>query len=258
MPTSDAHALEAVLTAKLTIDFRTAEVEFPGTVLCRIGRRVVATRLPATVESTPYDKARGLGEQDLDRVADVVAFYREAGRRPSIEVMEQADVPELRGALLTEGLAPTTVTVVLHAPARADTDDAPTGVQVHEVAMSDPRYLDVLEQGYELPSPARGLRRMLAIEHATPGLRRYLATVDGRPAGAAALFTHEGSAILVGAATVGAARHRGAQSALIRRRLADATHDSTTVVATTAEHSLSRTNLQRLGFATSHRRTLWQ
>ena len=211
--------------------------------------RAAATVIAERTGVERHDVALVLGS-GWGRTADLVGTC--------VASIEQDDVPELRGALLAEGLAPTTVTVVSHAPARADTGDAPTGVRVHEVAMSDPRYLDALEQGYELSSSARGLRRMLAIEHATPGLRRYLATVDGRPAAAAALFTHEGSAILVGAATVRPARHRGAQSALIRRRLADASHDSTTVVVTTAEHSSSRTNLQRLGFATSHRRTLWQ
>lgn len=116
----------------------------------------------------------------------------------------------------------------------------------------------MLVDGYQLPPEDRDLRRMLAIEHSTPGLCRYLATVNGQPAAAAALFPHSGCSVLVGAATLPAFRRRGAQSALISRRLSDASATSSTVVVTAAKESASHANLERLGFTVRNVRTLWQ
>lgn len=258
MPAVTPRSLEAVLTAKATLDYRAAEVHFPGTALRRFGGRVVATRLPVLAGVAPYNKARGLGLDNRSRVVDLAAFYGETGQRLRIEVWAQDDVPELRHLLLGEGLAPAAATVMLQARPCGVAVNVPAGVQVHEVDVVDPRYLDVLTSGYGVQPGASDLRRMIAIEHSTPGLRRYLATVDGRPAAAAAMFTFAGSSVLVGVATLSVFRRRGAQSALIHRRLYDASDDSAVVVVTAALRSTSRTNLERLGFTVTHLRTLWQ
>lgn len=258
MAARNARSLEAVLTVKATLDYRTAETDFPGTALRGFGERVVATRLPALADVAPYNKARGLSLDDRSRLVDLAAFYRETGQRPRIEVWAGDDQPELRNLLLGEGLAPAMATVMLQARPCEVPATAPAGVQVHEVEVADPRYLDIMTSDYGVQLGATDLRRMIAIEHSTPGLRRYLATVDGRPAAAAAMFTVTGASVLVGAATLTAHRRRGAQSALIHRRLYDASDDSTVVVVTAALRSTSRTNLERLGFTVSHVRTLWQ
>jgi hypothetical protein len=53
-------------------------------------------------------------------------------------------------------------------------------------------------------------------------------------------------------------RHRGCQTALITRRLADASADSDTAVATASFASVSHGNLARLGFQITHTRTVWR
>jgi hypothetical protein len=169
---------------------------------------------------------------------------------PARSVRERGDTPHgLRHSLLAAGLTPLSPTVALGLTLPRS-GPAPA-IEVVEVAES-PDYLDVIRAGYEL-DPARS--RMLTVEHGTPGLRRYLAFVDGVPAGAAALFTHGRTSLLAGAATVPALRGRGCQQALIARRLADAA--AGTAVVTTAFSSPSRDNLERLGFRPTHVRTVW-
>ncbi|HEY9473245.1 MAG TPA: GNAT family N-acetyltransferase, partial [Mycobacteriales bacterium] len=131
------------------------------------------------------------------------------------------------------------------------------GVQVRELDRGHGGYLDVLLDGYEVDSGAQEFRRMLAVEHATPGLRHYLATVDGRPAAAAALFTAQGTSLLAGAATLPGFRGRGCQTALIARRLADAAASSDLTVVTAAFASASHDNLARQGFQITHTRMVW-
>lgn len=258
MPPVTARSVEDTLTAKAALDYGLAAQNFPGAALRRFGERVVATRLPALPNAAPFSKARGLNLADRDTIADLRAFYSETEQHLRVEIWAQDDVPNLRRLLQAEGLAPTTATVALSSPLRTAPPALPTGVQVEEVNGTDPRYLDVLFDGYQVPPEACDLRQMLAIEHSTPGLCRYLATVDGQLAAAAALFPHHGSSVLVGAATLPAYRRRGAQSALISRRLSDASETSDTVVVTAAKDSASHANLERLGFTVRHVRTLWQ
>ena len=135
------------------------------------------------------------------------------------------------------------------------------GIEIRELAAvdDDTVYLDTLFQGYGLNAEPVSLQRtMMAIEHRSPRLRRYLAYVDGHPAAAAALFTTAEGTYFAGAATVPAMRDRGCQSALIRRRLHDAAATGHAVVVTTAFGSPSQANLQRLGFRIVHTRRLWR
>jgi hypothetical protein len=99
---------------------------------------------------------------------------------------------------------------------------------------------------------------MMAIEHRSPRLRRYLAYASGRPAAAGGLYAAGRQCYLAGAATVPGLRGRGCQGALIRRRLRDAAAVADQVVVTTAFGSPSQANLERLGFAVVHTRTLWR
>ncbi len=81
------------------------------------------------------------------------------------------------------------------------------------------------------------------------GVVRYLARRDGMPVGAGTMRMFGGVAQLCGAATLPAHRRRGVQSALLLRRLAEASDDGCTVaVVTTQPGSKSQENVQRQGF----------
>jgi GNAT superfamily N-acetyltransferase len=83
-----------------------------------------------------------------------------------------------------------------------------------------------------------------------PGFRRYLARVDGVPAGGASLRVDEnGVAQLAGAATVPALRRQGVQRALLSARLAVARGAGCDLaVITTQPGTQSQANAQRHGF----------
>jgi len=248
--------VEAALAAKLELDFHVAEQVFPGAAFRRFGP-VVATRLPALAGTVPFNKARGYGAKGGPALGDVVAFYADTGQRPSVEVWTEHASDDLDTALRAERLAPGPPTVALHLDLGAAVTGSTAGVDIIEIGRDGPRYFDTLFGGYGVGPEARDLRRMWAIEHETAGLRRYLATVDGRSAAAAALFTRDGAGILAGAATLPRFRGRGCQTALITRRIADASADSDLVVVTAALGSPSHGNLTRLGFQVTHTRTAW-
>lgn len=84
---------------------------------------------------------------------------------------------------------------------------------------------------------------------AAPGLRPYLARLDGRPVGEGALCVAGDIALLAGAGTIPDARGRGVQKALLRRRLADAAAAGAELaVVVTAPGTRSQENVMRRGF----------
>lgn len=86
--------------------------------------------------------------------------------------------------------------------------------------------------------------------------RLYVAYVDGRPAGAGALYIADGIGQLANAATLTELRGRGAQTALIRRRIRDAAAAGCELVSSGASAgSQSLRNLERAGLRLVYTKT---
>ena len=87
----------------------------------------------------------------------------------------------------------------------------------------------------------------------------FVAERGGEPIATAALFMHDGIALLAGASTVPAGRRQGAQNALLDARLRHAASrgcDLAMMVA--APGSASQRNAERQGFRIAYTRTKWQ
>jgi GNAT superfamily N-acetyltransferase len=87
----------------------------------------------------------------------------------------------------------------------------------------------------------------------------FVAERDGQPIATAALFMHEGTALLAGASTIPEGRRQGAQNALLDMRLQTAASlgcDLAMMVA--APGSASQRNAERQGFRIAYTRTKWQ
>ena len=89
------------------------------------------------------------------------------------------------------------------------------------------------------------------------GFSRYLAWVEGEPAAAASLRLDDGIALLTGATTLPRFRRRGAQGALLARRLADAAAAGCELACiTTAPGTRSQANAHRQGFGVLYARAV--
>jgi hypothetical protein len=250
--------VEAALTAKAERDAALLSATFPGAALRRFGG-TVATRHPALPDLASFNRARGFSLHDRGRLDEIRAFYAEAGVSAALEIWEADEGDELRRLLAGAGLAPGARSLALHVSPRPAGAAGVPGVDVVEVGEGeDGAYLGVLLQGYGVAPKQEALRRTFALEHATPGLRRYLALIDGEPAAAGGLLLIGGTGLLAGAATVPRFRGRGGQTALLRRRIADAAGRCEVLGVTAAVDSASHRNLVREGFAAAHLRTIWR
>jgi GNAT superfamily N-acetyltransferase len=105
--------------------------------------------------------------------------------------------------------------------------------------------------------PREQLREILAEMMGVPGFIRYLARIDGKPVGEAAMRIDGDLAQIAGAGTLPDARGRGVQKALLHRRLVDARSAGCTLaVVTTAPGTRSQDNVMRRGFELLYTRAI--
>lgn len=87
----------------------------------------------------------------------------------------------------------------------------------------------------------------------------FVAERDGHAIATAALFMHEGTALLAGASTIPGGRRHGAQNALLDARLRHAaSHGCDLAMMIAAPGSPSQRNAERQGFRIAYTRTKWQ
>jgi GNAT superfamily N-acetyltransferase len=210
------------------------------------------------------NRVNGLTPDDAGLVPALVDWYAEGGDRPWFELVPSDHPGDLLGALAAAGAEPIGyhgfLFTSLPPPARPFRSSPTPAVANSEmdvaVRVIDPDDEDafatfrrVRTEGHDLPAEVvEQAARDLAGWRTAPAATLYLATVDGEPAATAALSVRDGVGYLADGATLPRFRGRGLQSALIHRRLADATAAGCDVAGSQASFgSTSHRNLQRAG-----------
>lgn len=134
------------------------------------------------------------------------------------------------------------------------TSHDPIGISVVEVAGSARIDWASLSMraffGGDIPENCTNLANIIAASSAT---RAYLATIDGQPAGCASMSVGDRAVYLGGAATLPEYRGKGVQSALLRKRIADAQANGASVAfCECLVGSQSQRNQERAGFRVLH------
>lgn len=211
---------------------------------------------------SPWNKVAGLGFGGVPDDAELTAVERafaSYGCDVQVELSNLAD-PAVGDLLTGRGYRLASYENVLGLPL----DDAgepvrPDGVEVRRCDGDDDwqAWLDVIVDAVLYPD-IEGLpwlddfpRQILInaeTDMITAGAQRYLALVDGVPAGGASMHMADGVAQF-SAGTAPAFRRRGVQSALLAVRVADAfAAGCQLAVVTTQPGSRSQRNVQRRGF----------
>lgn len=196
-------------------------------------------------------------EATLDRI---LTRLRQAG----VRVIGMDDHPDLDPAFdrqwfTAHGFTPDSEEQIWWRPLDdAAPEPEPEGVRIERAARQDREtFAHVLNEGFGA-EPGAGLGWAYAAVIGKSGWLHYIAYVDDEPGAAAALFIANGVADCFVASTRPAARRRGAQTALIKRRLADG-RDAGCDIATaqSVTHNASLRNFERLGFRPIYRRTIY-
>ena len=219
---------------------------------------------------SPANKAIGIGfGATIDGAAldAIEQAWTERGEAVRFELSTLAD-PSLAPTLTARGYRLTGFENVLGRSVTADDrDPALDGMSITALPQGEWRtWMHVAIDGFATPDgsapgeesyPREALEGMFVDFAATPGFQRYLARMEGEPAGAASLRLDDGLAQLCGAATLPQFRRRGIQGALLRLRLADALQAGCDLaVVTTQPGSKSQANAMRQGFALLYTRAI--
>lgn len=223
-----------------------------------------------TSPGAPWNKIAGLGFAPLEE-ADLAEVEREMARRGSAVQVEFAALGDntICTMLTRRGYDLVAFENVLGLRLGPRHVETPPSISITPVVGGELRtWTDSVITGFEHPDPSQGpkahesfTREQLEDVHAdmakVPGVRHYLARVDGQAAGGGALRLSEGIAQLCGAATLPAFRRRGVQTALLEARLRDASFEGCEVaVVTTQPGSKSQENAQRRGFVLLYTRAI--
>jgi hypothetical protein len=211
---------------------------------------------------SPITQTFGLGlhEPLVDRDLDAIErFFRSRGATVSHEVCPLAGV-DVYATLARRAYKPVELSTVLYRQIAGEAGEAgEAGVVNVRQARPDEAalYGRIAAQGWSEHPEAMpyidGFAR-LSLVSATC----FFAERDGEPIATAALFMHEGTALLAGASTIPGGRRLGAQNALLNTRLQTAAAsgcDLAMMVA--APGSASQRNAERQGFRIAYTRTKW-
>ena len=211
---------------------------------------------------SPITQTFGLGihqpvtEKELDTIEH---FFRSRGSAVFHEVCPLAGV-DVYAMLALRGYIPIELSTVLYQPIDAPTRIAANpALRVRQAEKHEAvRYGVIAAQGWsEQPDVMPYISDFAKLSLACATC--FFAEQDGRPIATAALFMHEGTALLAGASTVPAGRRQGAQNALLDARLQTAASNGCNLaMMVAAPGSASQRNAERQGFRIAYTRTKWK
>jgi GNAT superfamily N-acetyltransferase len=208
-------------------------------------------------DSMYYNRVKGFGPEDAARLGELLAMYPESDTAPVFDMTPDRTTPETSRALADAGFLPAEQLAFLAAEPSETADDE--GFDIRLVGEED---VETFVRWIVASSPGHVVDE--ATVHRTKGyfarphFRNYRIEIDGAPAAMASMFLRGDEAYLANDYTFEAFRGRGCQSALIRRRLADAARLGAKAVYTDVEFgSGSHANMERAGFRPAFVNTFW-
>jgi hypothetical protein len=211
---------------------------------------------------SPITQTFGLGIHEPVTDFDLNAIERFFTTRGSAVFHETCPLAgvEVFAKLAERGYRPCELSSVMFQPINASTRvEAAPGLRVRIVSKDEGAlYGKISAQGWsehpEFMPYIEGFAK-LSVAVATC----FIAEQNGEPIATAALFVHEGTALLAGASTVPSGRRQGAQNALLDARLRHAASNGCDLAMMVAgPGTASQRNAERQGFRIAYTRTKWQ
>ncbi|MGD8860256.1 MAG: GNAT family N-acetyltransferase [Myxococcales bacterium] len=212
------------------------------------------TLVAADVDSMLLNRAFDVERCDEPGVARVVAHYRRRGVPRFFAHVSEAHLTEAVSQRLSRvGLVRYHRRWIECARGPGAVAEAPCAFEITEATAEHADALGrILARGFDMPGPAAAI---WAATVGRPGWHHHVATDRGRVVAAGTLYVRGDRGSLVAAATHPAHRRRGAQGALMRRRLLRAFElgcrlvVSETGEAMAGEPNSSANNMRRHGFS---------
>ncbi len=226
-----------------------------GIEIGKFGRAIAlkASELPSHF----FNHVVGLGVPEQDLIGDLLQFY---GTTPfAIELLPNDINESLADKLTAHGFRHTQFHAGLFGSAESDDIDDFVEIEKVENPEQFSDFLDTNFHGYEIPVSIKE-QALSNMQHwiEIPNWHLYLARVEDEPAASAILQVGGDLGYLASAATLPGFRKRGLQTALIRRRIAEAEKLGCRLVCSQAQFgSSSFHNLETAGLRLAYLKAIW-
>lgn len=234
--------------------------QLPGNPVGIAYRRLESGAIAMIARHLPvpsFNSVLGLRAGDEAHVADLAAWYREQGKALRCELVPGLATTEVCRALAGLGCFQSGYHTSLICGPRGPAPETPPLVVERVTRTTLDEFLDTHAAGWGIPDPA-GFKANTRGWIDQRDWSLYLARIDGKGAGTGVLFVRDGVGYCADAATVPAFRRQGVQSALLNRRIADASAAGVDFICSGAEFlSASHRNMQRAGMRVQFTRAVW-
>jgi GNAT superfamily N-acetyltransferase len=217
------------------------------------GLALMARHLPV-----PYfNSVFGLGAGQEAQVAPLLAWYREHGVAPRFEVVPGVASPDLCHELAKQGCYQSGFHCsFIREPDATLADNELLAIE-QVTGRGIDEFLETHAAGWGMPDVA-GFKANTRGWIDEPGWSLYLGRINGKPAATGVLYVKDKVGYCADAATVPAFRGRGLQTALLQRRIAEASAAGVDFICSGAEFlSGSHRNMQRAGMRLQFVRASW-
>ena len=209
-----------------------------------------------------FNSVKGFARADIDRLDDVISFYRERNRVFQMDVDPLGFDSKALKQLAEKGLYQDGFQSVLYGVPASDPPPLPPNITIRQIENEADfdHYAGIhcVGSGMDIKHKHHFYNNNIGLLH-RPGWKMYLALWDGTPAAVAVMFVDGGIASFTLAATAPEFRRRGLQTALLRWRMHEAYRSGCELVAAQASFdSSSRRNMERIGMRVAWMRAIWK
>ena len=218
-----------------------------------------------TVQNIPgpsFNKVKGMMDEDLAYLDDIINFYEEKGIPPRFELTPAHATSPLYSSLTKRGLFHNDFLTNLYADPQilSDYENEYQSISIREFNGDEfDLFAELYVSAFNMP---KFLKENIAnnnkVLHGSLEWKFYLACYQGEPAGMGVLYIGEKGAYLAAAGTIPSYRNKGIQGKLIRYRMKEAQQRNCQLIVGQANFGTSsQNNMERAGLKIAYTKSVW-
>ncbi|CAH2213172.1 GNAT family N-acetyltransferase [Tepidibacter aestuarii] len=202
-------------------------------------------------DSIYYNRVKGFGMKDLDKLENILGIYSEQGIIPSFDMTPNNINEAVSLALLKHGFTNSEQLVFMQLTPEAYTD-INKGIKIVKVTEKNAEeFVNIIissEGGMDISSKVIGIKKQYFYQN---NFYNYISYIGNEVAGVGSLFISDNEGYIANDFTFKGFRGKGGQTALLKYRINKAKELGLEKLYTDVEFgSISHNNMEKLGFKT--------
>ncbi|MBU7320217.1 GNAT family N-acetyltransferase [Paenibacillus oleatilyticus] len=263
-----------VVNEELAKRIQQSEIDYFSSRISSIGERSdnpegveikkVGNSIAFYIKSMPwglFNSVKGFSEDDIDRLEEVINFYRERERRFQLEINPIGVSPKMFRHLSERGLFQEGFHSVLYGLPSKEAPELPPKIKInqinHETDFDHFAGVHCVGSGMDIAHKHHFVNNNVGLLN-RPGWKLYLAYWNEKPAAVAVMYCSGSIASFTLAATAPEFRRNGLQTSLLKWRMHEAYRAGCELVVAQASFgSPSQNNMERVGMQIAWTRAVW-